>query len=116
MTAATIYMSLMGAEGLRSVASACHKGMVDLLSGIADVPGVNRKFSGPVFHEVVLELPGAAKDVLASMADDGILGGYDLGEVSPELANCMLTNVTEVHSGEDIQKFVRSLASATGGA
>lgn len=116
MTAATIYMSLMGAEGLRSVASACHKGTVELISRISDIPGVDRKFRSPVFHEVVIELPRPASEVLASMADDGILGGYDLGEVSPELANCMLTNVTEVHSDADIEQFVRSLRSATGGA
>ena len=46
------------------------------------------------------------------MAEQGILGGYDLGELEPGLGNCMLTNVTEVKTDEDIESFVQSLRSA----
>jgi glycine dehydrogenase subunit 1 len=112
VTAATIYMSLMGDEGLRCIASQCHNGIVKLLAGLKDITGVARRFSAPVFHEIVISLPKPASVVLVSMASDGILGGYDLGEVDPSLANCMLTNVTETKTNLDIQKFLASLERA----
>jgi hypothetical protein len=50
------------------------------------------------------------------MSGDGILAGYDLGEVNANLANCMLTNVTETKREDDIVKFVESLRTAVGAA
>ncbi|HIG42230.1 MAG: aminomethyl-transferring glycine dehydrogenase subunit GcvPA [bacterium] len=112
VTAATIYMSLVGDEGLRSIASQCHNGMVKLIQGLVKIPGAGRRFSAPVFHEVVIQLAQPAKAVLAKMASDGILGGYDLGEVDPSLADCLLTNITETKNDADIEMFLSSLARA----
>ncbi|MEX0943014.1 MAG: aminomethyl-transferring glycine dehydrogenase subunit GcvPA [Pseudomonadales bacterium] len=114
MTAATIYMSLMGDEGLRSVARHCHSGTIDLVAKAAAIEGVSRRFAAPIFHEVVLRLPGPAKDILRRMAENGILAGYDLGECDPELADCMLVNVTETKTAADIERFVESLQMAVG--
>ena len=110
VTAATIYMSLMGDEGLRSVAIASHQGTLALLEAVTALPGVSRKFSAPVFHEAVIELPVPAHRVLEKLAAEGILGGFDLAGVG--LDQCMLVNVTEVHSESDIERFVASLAAA----
>jgi glycine dehydrogenase subunit 1 len=111
-TAATIYLSLMGDVGLQSIARQCHNGIVKLLDGIKDVKGVERRFLAPVFHEAVIKLPKPAAQVLLRMQDDGILGGYDLGEVHPSLADCMLTNVTETKTDADIASFLSSLQQA----
>jgi glycine dehydrogenase subunit 1 len=116
LTAATIYMSLMGDEGLRSVAVSSHRGMVNLLAEVEKIEGVGRRFTSPVFHEAVIRLPGPACEILARMSGDGILAGYDLGEVNADLANCMLTNVTETKREDDIVKFVESLRTAVGAA
>ncbi len=67
VTAATIYMSLLGDEGIRNVAMQCHLGITDLLARIAEIKGVKAKFSGQVFHEVVIELPASANKVLANI-------------------------------------------------
>jgi len=112
VTAATIYMSLMGDDGIRNIAAKCHLGVKKLLAEATKIEGVSTRFSQAVFHESVLELPKPASVVLAAMAMQGILGGYDLGEVDSALANCMLTNVTEVKTDEDIESFVRVLRSA----
>ncbi|MCB1691213.1 MAG: aminomethyl-transferring glycine dehydrogenase subunit GcvPA [Pseudomonadales bacterium] len=112
VTAATIYMSLMGDEGIASVASQCHQGLGVLLSRIEGIDGVSRRFDGPVFHEAVIRLPMPASEVLQHMAADGVLGGYDLGEVDPALADCMLTNVTEVRTEADLDRFAACLQSA----
>lgn len=111
VTAATIYLSLMGDDGIRNIAAKCHAGMMNLLAEATKIDGVTVKFSKTVFHEAVLELPKPAAGVLGAMAERGILGGYDLGNVDQTLVNCMLTNVTEVKTDEDIELFVSVLKS-----
>ncbi|MCZ6503832.1 MAG: aminomethyl-transferring glycine dehydrogenase subunit GcvPA [Gammaproteobacteria bacterium] len=111
VTAATIYMSLMGDKGIYEVARQCHHGLLTLLEKARRLPGVEPRFHGPRFHEVVLKLPVTAKKVLAGMAEQGILGGYDLGGFSENLENCVLVNVTETKTIEDIEKFVACLAT-----
>ncbi|MFT5560998.1 MAG: glycine dehydrogenase subunit 1 [Candidatus Azotimanducaceae bacterium] len=111
VTAATIYLSLMGDDGIRNIAGKCHSGMMSLLAESTKIDGVTVKFSKTVFHEAVLELPKPAAVVLSAMAEQGILAGYDLGKVDQKLGNCMLTNVTEVKTDEDIELFVSVLKS-----
>lgn len=110
VTAATIYMSLMGDEGLRSVAIASHQGTLALLGAVCEIDGVQRKFSAPVFHEAVIELPVPAAAVLEKMAGHGILGGHDLSRLG--LERCILVNVTEVHNEADIEKYTWRLRAA----
>ncbi len=111
VTAATIYLSLMGDEGLRSIALQGHQGMSRLLQRVARIDGVSRRFSAPMFHEAVIELPRPANDVIETMRQSGILPGYDLGEISPELDHCLLTNVTETKTDADIERFASTLES-----
>ena len=109
VTAATIYLSLMGDVGLSNVAAKCHQGIKRLIQSACEIEGVSTKFSQAVFHETVLELPKPAAEVLADMAKHGVLGGYDLGLVDESLSHCMLTNVTEVKTEQDMAEFARVL-------
>ena len=111
VTAATIYMSLMGDEGIRNIAAKCHGGMKKLLASATEIEGVSARFDQRFFHESVLELPKPASDVVTLMAEQGVLGGYDLGLVDGRLKNCLLTNVTETKTDEDIELFVSTLRS-----
>lgn len=115
VTAATIYMSLLGDEGLRSVALASHEGLQQLISQVSEIEGVSVRFPGPVFHEAVLETPRPASEVLAAMAAQGILGGYDLGLEFADLTNCILVNVTETKTTSDLDAYAQCLAVALGG-
>lgn len=112
VTAATIYMSLLGDQGLRSVAIACHEGLQLLLGKAVGIEGVSVRFDGPRFHEAVLEIPSSAADVLSVMASNGVLGGYDLGLHDESLANCILVNVTETKRADDLDHYVTCLAEA----
>lgn len=115
VTAATIYMSLLGDQGLRSVALASHEGLQQLISQVSEIEGVSVRFPGPVFHEAVLETARPASEVLAAMAAQGILGGYDLGLEFEDLENCILVNVTETKTTSDIEAYAQCLAVALGG-
>ena len=111
VTAATIYMSLMGDDGIRNIAAKCHGGMKKLLASATEIEGVSARFDQRFFHESVLELPKPASEVVNLMAEQGVLGGYDLGLVDGRLKNCLLTNVTETKTDEDIELFVSTLRS-----
>ncbi len=110
-TAASIYMSLLGDQGLRAVSTRCHANTALLAHKAAALDGVSQRFSGPFFHEVVIELPRHAKGVLAHMANEGILGGYYLG-ADPSLERCVLVNVTETKTEQDLARYVQVLAGA----
>lgn len=110
VTAATIYMSLLGFAGLQRVATACHVNTQELVKLLCTIPGVTRVFSAPYFHEIVLRLPKSAKIVLAKLAQRGIHGGYELQTTYPELDNCILICATEVKTTEDLQHFKQQLS------
>lgn len=109
VTAATIYMSLMGPEGLRRVAAQSHANTLELGDQLEKINGVKRAFSGPVFHEIVLSLPAPTAEVLLKLKQKGILAGLDLQEHYPELGNALLVCVTETKAAPDLQDYAESL-------
>lgn len=111
VTAATIYMALMGAEGLRRTASGCHARTRDLVDALAEVDGVTSRYGGPFFHEAVIDVGRPADAVAQALAARGIVGGLPLGRFYPELANCLLVCATEKRTGAEIAAFRDALAT-----
>jgi len=109
MTAATIYLSLMGAEGLRRTAAAAHARTRELVSALTRLPGVRPAFSGACFHETVLELDRPVAPLLRALASRGILGGLDLAPYYPELGNAVLVCATETKTQADIDRYRTAL-------
>lgn len=109
VTAATIHMALMGPAGLKNVALASHANTRALLDKLVAIPGVERVFSGPCFHEAVIRVNAPVPDVLRALRAQGILGGYDLGADAPELAGCMLVCATETKTAEDLDHYAQQL-------
>ncbi len=109
VTAATIYMSLLGYDGLARVARQSHRNAARLAAGLCGVPGVERAFEGPHFHEVGLRLDRPVGPVLDALAEKNILGGYDLSADYPDLGNVVLVCATETKTDEDIDAYVDEL-------
>ncbi len=103
VTAATIYMSLLGADGLAAVARASHQNTARLVDGLLAIDGVERLYDGPYFHEVALELDRPVAPVLAELAERNILGGFALGDTA------MLVCATETKTEADIDTYVSVL-------
>lgn len=112
MTAATVFVSLLGAEGLERVALACHHNLRELVQVTSKIGGIERVFNRPVFHEKVLRLPKPVGAVLAHMAKNGVLGGYDLSNDYPELGNALLVCTTETKTAADLQHYASVLEAA----
>jgi glycine dehydrogenase subunit 1 len=115
VTAATIYMALLGGDGLRRVAAASHNNTSALAVQLGGVPGVKRAFHGAHFHEVVLHLEKPVAAVLAAMQAQGILGGYDLSAHYRELGQALLVCATETKTDEDLARYTAALRHAIHG-
>jgi glycine dehydrogenase subunit 1 len=109
VTAATIYMSLMGPEGLRRVAAASHARTRDLVTALTRAKGVRTAFNTPYFHEAVLLLDRPVAPVLKSLESRGILGGLNLADHYPELGNALLVCATETKTKEDVERYATAL-------
>lgn len=110
MTAATIYMSLLGPDGLASVAGHCHANTQLLAEKLCAIAGVKKVFSAPTFHEVVIELPKAAAPVLAALAQKNILAGISLAQ-DYAMPNAILVCVTETKTEQDLDAYAQALAA-----
>jgi glycine dehydrogenase subunit 1 len=112
VTAATIYLSLMGPQGLERTASAAHARTRELLGLLTRIPGVRSVFTGPYFHEAVLQLDRPVATVLKALARAGILGGLDLAGYYPELGNALLVCATETKTSADLERYRTALSEA----
>ncbi|MBM4238061.1 MAG: aminomethyl-transferring glycine dehydrogenase subunit GcvPA [Gammaproteobacteria bacterium] len=112
MTAATIYMSLLGPAGLARVAESCMARTQQLQSALCRVRGVRAAFAGARFHESVLLLDRPVAAVLRSLETQGILGGVDLSADYPELGPALLVCATETKTDDDIERFAGALGVA----
>jgi glycine dehydrogenase subunit 1 len=109
VVAATIYMSLLGPEGLRRVAARCHHNTKLLVETLTAIDGVKRCFEHPFFHEVVVQLDQPVADVMRAIEAQGINAGIDLSSDYPELGNTLLTCATESRTMDEIENFATHL-------
>ncbi|MCP1727455.1 glycine dehydrogenase subunit 1 [Natronospira proteinivora] len=105
VTAATIYMALLGAEGLARVAAVSHQRTRQLRDAVSELNGVNGAFDSPYFHETVIRLDRPADKVLDAMAERGVLGGLSLKDWYPELGEAILVCATETKTEDDIRAY-----------
>ncbi|MBN9131985.1 MAG: aminomethyl-transferring glycine dehydrogenase subunit GcvPA [Nitrosospira multiformis] len=109
VTAATIYLALLGPEGLRRTAAQSHANTAGLLEKLERLKGVKRMFNGPLFHEAVISLPRPAASVLQTLEARRILGGLNLKEYYPELGEAVLVCATETKTSADMENYVMQL-------
>jgi glycine dehydrogenase subunit 1 len=109
VTAATIYLSLLGPRGLAEVASTCVERTSQLVAALTALPGVRAVFEGPRFHEAVIALERPVRGVLDELALRGIVGGYDLSSHYPSLGHAMLVCATETRTARDIELYAAVL-------
>lgn len=109
VTAATIHMSLLGFEGLQAVAQQCHVNTQELLTALTQINGVDRVFSAPYFHEVLIQLKHPVHEVIQQLQAAGIVGGYAVESYYPQLPNTLLVCATEMRTSEDIAHYANAL-------
>jgi glycine dehydrogenase subunit 1 len=115
VTAATIYMALVGPEGLRRIATQSHANTLTLVEKLEGSAGIKKAFSGPVFHEAVISLPAPTEGVLDRLKTERILGGLNLRDFYPELGNAMLVCATETKTSGDLENYAERLKKTING-
>jgi len=110
--AANMYLSLMGKEGLREVATQCLQKTAYLREKLRAIHSVELPFSGPVYNELVVRTPFPAAQILADLEHEKILGGIALGEFFEDRDRDFLVAVTELHTREQLDQYAAALTAA----
>jgi len=112
VTAATIHLALLGAQGVERTAAASHANTRALLARLTAISGVEPVFDAPFFHEAVIRLPSPVAPVLENLRRRDILGGLDLAPYYPELGHALLVCATETKTAADLDTFADALSTA----
>ncbi|HUV94091.1 MAG TPA: aminomethyl-transferring glycine dehydrogenase subunit GcvPA [Anaerolineae bacterium] len=108
--AAAVYLAAMGKSGLAQVARLCYHKAHYAANAIALLDGYDVDLAVPFFREFVVRCPIPVADLNQDLYESyGILGGYDLGQVYPELEDHMLISVTEMNTRQEIDELVEAL-------
>jgi glycine dehydrogenase subunit 1 len=110
--AANMYLSLMGREGLREVATQCLQKTAYLRNKLRAISAVELPFDGPVYNELVVRTPFEAEAILADLEHEKILGGIPLGMFYPGHERDFLVAVTELHTREQLDQYAAALSAA----
>jgi glycine dehydrogenase subunit 1 len=109
VTAATIYMALLGAEGLKRVAQNCHANTRKLVAALTAGDCVEPVFNRPYFHEAALRFSLPLENVLRPLHAHNLLPGYELSGDYPELGDTLLVCATETRTDADIELYATHL-------
>lgn len=104
--AATIYMTVLGKEGLREVGELCLQKAHFLNAQLIGSGKFKPVFSAPFFKEFVVTGTCPATELNEKLLSDRIIGGYSLQTNYPELEKGWLLAVTEQRTRAEIDRFV----------
>lgn len=112
--AATVYLSVMGPEGLKEAATVSSARAHYLAEKISKISGFTVMFNN-FLYEFTLRIENcfSAEKLLNELKEQNILAGIPLGNKFPEYKNCILVCVTEMNSIAEIDKFAAALEKIT---
>ncbi|RMG84138.1 MAG: glycine dehydrogenase, partial [Chloroflexi bacterium] len=108
--AAAVYLSAMGKNGLRKVAELNYHKAHYAADEIDKLKGFEVVRDKPFFNEFMVRCPVPVEQINAHLIEQGIIGGYDLGQDYAHLQDHMLVCVTETNSRAEIDALVSALA------
>mgnify|MGYP001608405514 CR=1 FL=1 len=111
---ATIYLSLLGRDGVKNVASQCLTKAHYLKKKLEKIPGVTIPFTAPFFNEFVIQTQKSEK-VLKKMKKEGILPGVTLECWYPQLQDHLLIAVTEKRTAAELDLYCDVLEDVLNG-
>ncbi len=99
----TIYMSLMGKQGLKEAAELSYAGAHDLMDRLMATGRFKPAFDRPFFNEFCVRYAGDVDELQKRFIDNGILGGV---KVAPDT---IMFAVTEKRTKEEIDKLIETI-------
>jgi len=111
---ATIYLAMLGPEGLRELGEANRMRCEALRRAVSRVPGVELPFASPVFNEFVLRLPKPAVAFKEFAHNHGYLAGIPLAGFATCGPGDLLVAVTEKRTAAEIARYIELLQDFLG--
>ncbi|WP_103104925.1 aminomethyl-transferring glycine dehydrogenase subunit GcvPA [Brevibacillus reuszeri] len=111
---AGVYLATMGPVGMEEVGQGIMQRSQYAAKQLSSIPGVAIKFTAPFFKEFVVDFTQTGKtvkEINTALLAQGIFGGVDLTGHFPELGQCALYCVTEIHTQEEIDKLTTAIQS-----
>jgi len=109
---AGVYLALMGPQGMLEIGEGIMQRAAYSMQRLSQIPGLATPFHGVHFKEFVVDFNHTGQTVAfihQRLQDKGIFGGKDLSGEFPELGQCALYAVTEIHSQADIDRLADAL-------
>ena len=108
---ATIYLSLMGPQGMRELAQLNLEKAHYLRAKLLEVPWISAAFEQPFFNEFAVQYDAhiSPETVNRTLAKAGIIGGFSLGSWYPTMPQAALWCATELISREQIDRLIETL-------
>jgi glycine dehydrogenase subunit 1 len=110
--AVTVFLSLMGKQGLRELAQRNVKKSHFARDVLLQEGGCRARFAAPFFNEFVIEVDNA-RATWSRLKERSLIAGLVLENWYPELKNCLLLCVTELHSREQIERLAEEISRTT---
>lgn len=104
---ATIYLTLMGKEGLKQAANLCLQKSHYAYDELIKTGKFEPVFSKPFFKEFVVRSKQSVAELNNKLLESCIIGGYEVEKDYPEMNNCWLVAVTEKRTKEEIDELAR---------
>jgi len=111
--AATVYLSLMGREGLKEVAAQSATKAHYLANEISNLKGFSLAFDAPFFKEFAVKTPLPVSEIIKSLTGKNIFAGISMKKFGFD--DLLLIAVTEKKSKEDMDEFVKALKEVYNG-
>ncbi|KGR74616.1 aminomethyl-transferring glycine dehydrogenase subunit GcvPA [Ureibacillus sinduriensis] len=108
--AASVAMTALGKKGVQEIAK---QNIVKTryAKNAFEAAGFTVVFQGAHFNEIVVKTTKPVNEMNKQLIQDGIIGGFDLGTVYPELENHVLIAVTELRTKEEIDVLVEKMGA-----
>lgn len=110
--AATVYMSLMGKEGLREVAEQCTKKAHYCYNKLIETGKFKPLNDAPFYKEFAVVSQTPVHDLNCKLKAAGILGGFEAKKLYDNVDNVIVIAVTEKRTKEEIDRFVELMGEA----
>jgi glycine dehydrogenase subunit 1 len=105
----TIYLSLLGKDGLRTVNERSYQGAHALLDKLVATGKFKLAFDKPFLKEFTVESAIPSELMQKALRDNGFFGAYPLSNIDPDFENLYNFAVTEKRSNEEIDRLVHVL-------
>jgi glycine dehydrogenase subunit 1 len=115
---AAVYLSLLGPQGIVELGQTILQRSQYAAKKLNEIPGVwAPKYTSPFFKEFVVDFNATGKtvqEINKFLLELGVFGGKDLSKEFPDLGQCALYCITEIHTRANIHHLLRSLRGCLG--